>query len=80
MKKCKLPFLKSGGLNDVIEGFFSKKEEKNVPKSCSNESEVCLAYQQYSHTGFPRIPKISGKKLGLTEMADWKLQVCNLQN
>ena len=41
---------------------FFKNRGKNVPKSCSNESDECLAYQQYSHTCFQRILKISGEK------------------
>ena len=45
LKKYKLPFFKNGGLNDVIEGFFFKNRRKNVPKSSSNESDECLAYQ-----------------------------------
>ena len=28
-----------------LKDFFFKKKRKNVPKSCSNESDECLAYE-----------------------------------
>ena len=36
--------------------------------------------QLYSHTFFQRILKFQEKRLTLTEMVEWKLQECNLQN
>ena len=45
LKKYKLPFFENDDLNDAIEGFFFKSRRKKVPKSCSNESDECLAYQ-----------------------------------
>ena len=35
-------FFKNGGLNDVIEGYFFKNRRKNIPKSCSNESDELI--------------------------------------
>ena len=42
-EKYKLPFFKNGSLNDVTE--VKNKKKKYVLKSCSNESDECLAYQ-----------------------------------
>ena len=36
--------------------------------------------QLYSYTFFQRILKFQEKRLTLTEMVEWKLQECNLQN
>ena len=46
-----------------LKDFFFENRRKNVPESCSNESDNLSVIQPY----------ISGKKLSLTEMAEWKL-------
>ena len=63
-----------------LKDFFFKNRTKNVPKSCSNKSDECLADQQHSHTCFQRVLKISGKKIKSNRNGGLKLQVHNLQN
>ena len=63
----------------LLKDFFSKTEEKMSLKVAMNLMIVQLINDIAIHI-FKGFRKFQRKKLSLTEMADWKLQVCNLQN
>ena len=63
----------------LLKDFFSKTEEKMSLKVAMNLMIVQLINDIAIHI-FKGFRKFQRKKLSLTEMADWKLQVSNLQN